>query len=68
MLNIKCIHDISDEDCNKCSKHGIITSCIGDCEYRPKSSYDRAFALGYEKGVKEKEELINKIKEVLDLN
>ena len=31
MLNNLCKHDISDEDCYKCIKHGIVFGCPTDC-------------------------------------
>ena len=30
-LNYLCKHDISDEDCYKCLKHGIVFKCPEDC-------------------------------------
>ena len=30
-LNYLCEHDVSDEDCYKCMKHGIVFGCPADC-------------------------------------
>lgn len=30
-LNYLCRHDISDEDCYKCGKHGITLCCPANC-------------------------------------
>ena len=30
-LNQFCIHDVSDEDCYKCMKYGIIWHCPSNC-------------------------------------
>lgn len=30
-LNYLCENDISDEDCYKCAKHGIVFGCPKDC-------------------------------------
>lgn len=32
-LNYLCKHDISDKDCKKCGKLGIIFYCPGNCPY-----------------------------------
>ena len=32
-LNYLCKHDVSDEDCYKCMKYGIMFSCPANCEY-----------------------------------
>ena len=32
-LNDECKHNISDDDCYKCFKHGIIYSCPVACEH-----------------------------------
>lgn len=32
-LDIECKHDVSDDDCRKCFKRGIIFSCPPNCEY-----------------------------------
>lgn len=31
MLDARCKHDISDEECNKCMKHRIILQCPENC-------------------------------------
>ena len=31
MLNHICMHDVSDEDCYKCAKHGIVFRCPDNC-------------------------------------
>lgn len=33
MLNQYCVHNVSDDDCNKCMKYGIIFVCPTACEY-----------------------------------
>lgn len=30
-LNYLCENDVSDEDCNKCIKHGIVFKCPSGC-------------------------------------
>ena len=30
-LNYNCIHNVSDEDCNKCLIHGILPACPERC-------------------------------------
>lgn len=32
-LNYLCGHDVSDEDCNKCMKKGILFRCPANCEF-----------------------------------
>lgn len=31
-LNYLCKHDVSDEDCYKCTKHGILFRCLDHCK------------------------------------
>ena len=31
MLNYLCTHDVSDEDCYKCEKHGLVLRCPEKC-------------------------------------
>lgn len=33
MINEGCIHNVSDEDCNKCMIYGIIFRCPINCEH-----------------------------------
>ena len=32
-LNYLCEHDVSDDDCFKCVKYGVILSCPKECPY-----------------------------------
>ena len=32
-LDDRCIHNVSDDDCYKCMKYGIIFSCPPGCKY-----------------------------------
>lgn len=32
-LDVSCIYECSDEECNKCAKHGIVWSCAGCQDY-----------------------------------
>ena len=32
-LNYLCRNDVSDEDCYKCMKYGILIGCPSNCEY-----------------------------------
>lgn len=42
-LNYTCIHNVSDEDCNKCMIHGILLKCPEGCKdyNRPTKVDDR---------------------------
>lgn len=33
MLNAACYNDVSDDDCHKCLKYGIIARCEINCPY-----------------------------------
>lgn len=38
-MNEDCIYNVSDEDCNKCFKKGIVMRCDWPCEYYRRSGY-----------------------------
>ena len=33
MLNVFCVHDLSDEESNYCGVYGYVTSCPFPCQY-----------------------------------
>lgn len=53
MLDVHCIHDVSDEDCNKCMVYGLIYCCPEDCkEFR-----DSVYKCSKEEASKKRREL-----------
>ena len=55
-LNYLCRHDVSDEDCYKCMKRGIVMRCPENCEYFD----DRRKGMS-EAQLKERAELMKKL-------